>query len=107
MGRAAGRGRSKTPSARADERTPGAKHERGIPEYSGRIHLYNEDAVILTQQLTKTLPENSIFYFDPPYYVKGKVLYLNYYNDDDHKNIANMILPFDIETTKQINIDEY
>lgn len=62
-----------------------------VAEYSGRIHLYNEDAVILTQQLTKTLPENSIFYFDPPYYVKGKGLYLNYYNDDDHKNIANMI----------------
>ena len=62
-----------------------------IAEYSGRISLYNEDAVLLTQQLIETLPEKSIFYFDPPYYVKGKGLYLNYYNDEDHRNIANMI----------------
>ena len=62
-----------------------------IAEYSGRISLYNEDAVLLTQQLIETLHEKSIFYFDPPYYVKGKGLYLNYYNDEDHRNIANMI----------------
>ena len=62
-----------------------------IAEYSGRISLYNEDAVLLTQQLIETLPEKSIFYFDPPYYVKGKGLHLNYYNDEDHRNIANMI----------------
>ena len=62
-----------------------------IAKYSGRISLYNEDAVLLTQQLIETLPEKSIFYFDPPYYVKGKGLYLNYYNDEDHRNIANMI----------------
>ena len=30
-------------------------------------------------------------YLDPPYYIKGKGLYLNYYNDTDHQNIANAI----------------
>ena len=37
------------------------------------------------------------------------VMYRFYVSDaaEKFKNIANMILPFDIETTKQINIDEY
>ena len=37
------------------------------------------------------------------------VMYRFYVSDaaEKFKNIANMILPFDIKTTKQINIDEY
>lgn len=43
------------------------------------------------RQLKNELPYNTLFYLDPPYYVKGKGLYLNYYNDTDHQNIANTI----------------
>ena len=60
-----------------------------IADYSDRIHLTNEDAVTLVQRLKKELPYNTLFYLDPPYYIKGKGLYLNYYNDNDHQNIAN------------------
>ena len=59
--------------------------------YADRIHLTNEDAVSLVQRLKNELPYNTLFYLDPPYYVKGKGLYLNYYNDTDHQNIANTI----------------
>lgn len=62
-----------------------------IATYADRIHLTNEDAVVLLQQLDKELPNNTLFYLDPPYYVKGKGLYMNYYNDQDHINIANAI----------------
>lgn len=62
-----------------------------IANYSERINLYNEDAVKLIQQLDQSLPDNSIYYFDPPYYVKGKGLYLNYYIDKDHEDIANVV----------------
>lgn len=62
-----------------------------ISEYAERIQIFNEDAVTLTQRLQNILPNNTLFYFDPPYYVKGKGLYLNYYNDEDHQNIANTI----------------
>ena len=47
--------------------------------------------VSLVQRLKNELPYNTLFYLDPPYYVKGKGLYLNYYNDTDHQNIANTI----------------
>ena len=53
-----------------------------------------EDAVSLVRRLKNELPYNTLFYLDPPYYVKGKGLYLNYYNDTDHQNIAKSISDF-------------
>lgn len=62
-----------------------------IADYADRIHLTNEDAVPLVRRLSSTLPSNTFFYLDPPYYVKGKGLYMNYYTDQDHKDIANAV----------------
>lgn len=63
-----------------------------IAKYSNRIELYQFDAIELVRNLQNTLPENSLFYFDPPYYVKGKGLYMNYYDDQDHLDIYNAII---------------
>ena len=62
-----------------------------IAEYSERIHLFNLDALQLIADLSQHLSEKTLFYFDPPYYVKGKGLYLNYYNNEDHCKIATAI----------------
>jgi len=62
-----------------------------IAYYKSKIELYNMDAVRLTQTLKKNLPAQTLFYFDPPYYVKGKDLYLNFYNDHDHNEIAREV----------------
>lgn len=62
-----------------------------IAQYKNKIELHNSDAVKLVSTLRKTLPAKSLFYFDPPYYVKGKDLYLNYYIDKDHQEIAEEI----------------
>lgn len=59
-----------------------------IAQYKDKIELHNSDAVELVKSLRKSLPQKSLFYFDPPYYVKGKDLYLNYYQDSDHQSIA-------------------
>lgn len=67
------------------------KRIQRIADYADRIHLYKEDAVILVQRLNNELSHNVIFYLDPPYYVKGKGLYMCYYNDDDHQTLANVI----------------
>lgn len=64
------------------------KRIQRITDYADRIHLSNKDAVVLIQKLSKSLPFNTLFYLDPPYYVKGKGLYMNYYDDKDHKAIA-------------------
>lgn len=62
-----------------------------ISRYSKRIHLYNSDAAELIQELNKVLPQNTLFYFDPPYYKKGKDLYINFYEHCDHVQIASLI----------------
>ncbi len=62
-----------------------------IAQYKSKIVLHNSDAIQLVKSLRKTLPAKSLFYFDPPYYVKGKDLYLNYYQDKDHQDIATEI----------------
>lgn len=61
-----------------------------IAEYADRIELTSMDAVMLIKSIHKPA-DNSLCYLDPPYYVKGRDLYLNYYNDDDHKAIAKAI----------------
>ena len=62
-----------------------------IAQYVNQIQLYGIDAVELVKQLKIQLNEKTLFYFDPPYYIKGKGLYMNYYTDNDHQEIANEI----------------
>jgi len=62
-----------------------------IALYNDRIKVYNKDAKELVRILSTSLSSNVLFYLDPPYYVKGKDLYLNYYNHNDHKQICSQI----------------
>ena len=41
--------------------------------------------------LITRLPAKTLFYLDPPYYVKGKELYMNHYGFDDHLEICQKI----------------
>lgn len=61
-----------------------------VAEYADRIELTSMDAVELIKGIRRP-GEKTLVYLDPPYYVKGRDLYLNYYNDDDHRDIANAI----------------
>ena len=61
-----------------------------IADYAERIKLTNLDAVKLIMGLK---PNNvpTLCYLDPPYYVKGRDLYLNFYNEEDHRLIAHTV----------------
>ncbi|MCK5613521.1 DNA adenine methylase [Candidatus Pacearchaeota archaeon] len=62
-----------------------------IADYKNRIEVYNLDACALCRKLTNLLPKRTLFYFDPPYYLKGRNLYVNYYNYQDHITVARMV----------------
>lgn len=62
-----------------------------VAGYADLIELTSMDAVELIKHYKRTPAQKTICYLDPPYYVKGRDLYLNYYNDDDHKAIAQAI----------------
>ncbi len=62
-----------------------------IASYKSRIEVYNRDAVRLIRSLKPRLPVKTLIYFDPPYFVKGEDLYLNFYKPLDHRKIAEEI----------------
>ncbi len=65
---------------------------RRIAKYKHRIHLHNLDAVDFIQEIDIELPANTFYFIDPPYYKKGHTLYTNFYNPDDHKQLADIVL---------------
>lgn len=63
-----------------------------IARYKKNIKLYKKDALKLVEKIKRdSNNRNTIFYFDPPYYLKGPGLYKNSYNDNDHKKVAEEI----------------
>jgi DNA adenine methylase len=59
-----------------------------IADLRHRISLYNLDANVLLGSVLSKVPRRSLVYLDPPYYVKGKGLYEDHYNHDDHLAIS-------------------
>ena len=58
-----------------------------ITAHKRRIKVTNEDALLFLRHLN-----NNVFvYLDPPYYVKGKSLYMNHYTDNDHQQLAHYL----------------
>jgi DNA adenine methylase len=66
-----------------------------IANYRERIELYNLDALQLIENVSKEKKDNLLYYLDPPYFVKGQVLYMNHYQAQDHVNIYNLINSLD------------
>lgn len=62
-----------------------------IGAYKEKIYVSNFDAVDFLLHQKALLPQNSLIYLDPPYYVKGAELYRNFYKHDDHVKIANTL----------------
>ncbi len=65
---------------------------RKISEYKNNIQVKNLDALALVKLVKKKSHKNgTIYYFDPPYYVKGESLYVNFYKPNDHLKVSNEI----------------
>lgn len=60
-----------------------------IASFKDKIHLENLDALDLIKKVRKN--KNTIFYFDPPYYLMGPSLYMNHYRHEDHKKVSEEI----------------
>lgn len=62
-----------------------------IAEKRNHIHLYNKDIESFVVNYMPQYAENALVYLDPPYLHKGKQLYLNFFNYDDHMRIEQMV----------------
>jgi DNA adenine methylase len=65
---------------------------KNIANKKKQINLYNIDAIQLIEKLQNNKEkENTIFYFDPPYYLKARSLYMNHYQSSNHKKVSDKI----------------
>lgn len=62
-----------------------------IAAQKDRIHLYNKDVDSLITNYLPKYEDNAFIYFDPPYFKKGRQLYLNFFDYSDHVRIEKMI----------------
>lgn len=62
-----------------------------IAKYKNRIKIDNLDAIEFLKKYEKNISNKGIVFLDPPYFIKGKDLYLNFYNTEDHINLKNVL----------------
>ncbi|WP_288999040.1 DNA adenine methylase [uncultured Psychrobacter sp.] len=59
-------------------------------KFSNRITILNLDCIDFLNSIDKE-DNDSLIYLDPPYYQKGANLYLNFYKEEDHVELAKLI----------------
>jgi len=65
---------------------------KNIASHKKNIRLYKKDAVKLIDKIEQEdQNDNIVFYFDPPYYLKASTLYMNHYEDKNHKKVSDKI----------------
>lgn len=65
---------------------------RKIASRKKDIRLYKKDALKLIDKIQKESENtNVIFYFDPPYYYKASSLYMNHYEEENHRLVSEKI----------------
>lgn len=62
-----------------------------ISERKKDIRLYNKDINSFIIHYVPHYEDNALIYFDPPYYKKGKQLYMNFFTHEDHVRIETAI----------------
>jgi DNA adenine methylase len=62
-----------------------------IAKHKKKISVTRKDAMTFLKDGIKKWPSKTLIYCDPPYYVKGNQLYYNFYQHDDHAEVAQFI----------------
>jgi len=84
------------------------KRIKRIANRADNITLHNLDALVLMETIDSPI-DNTLVYFDPPYYNKASSLYMNHYNPLDHIHVRDGIvkLPYlwvvSYDNTEEIN----
>ena len=68
-----------------------ANRIRVIANVADRISLTRQDALNFLRKGRSRWPSKTLIYLDPPYFVKGRCLYLDSYLESDHAEIAQLM----------------
>jgi DNA adenine methylase len=87
-------GRDQTGPWKIDARYNARELVRRVEEIArmrSRIKLTRQDALKFLTAGVEKWPKETLIYLDPPYYVKGRDLYYDFYAPEDHEHIADFI----------------
>lgn len=56
-----------------------------------RVHVYGTDAVKFLRSVSRKLSKDDVVYLDPPYFNRARDLYLDFFQLDDHRRLAEFI----------------
>lgn len=87
-------GRDQTGAWKIDARYNAAEligRIQSIAKMRNRISLTKLDALRFLSAGVQRWPKNTLIYLDPPYYEKGRDLYYDFYNHDDHAKVAAFV----------------
>jgi DNA adenine methylase len=62
-----------------------------ISAYRDRISLTRLDALAFIAQVVPKMGARALVNLDPPYFLRGRELYTNYYGEDDHVKLASAV----------------
>ncbi|MCI0470141.1 MAG: DNA adenine methylase [Candidatus Aminicenantes bacterium] len=62
-----------------------------IALHKDKIAISNQDAIDFLKMTAIDVLKTSFIYLDPPYFMNGKKLYMNYYREDDHRKLSDYI----------------
>ncbi len=63
-----------------------------IARMRSRITLTRKDALKYLKAGSQKWPDKTLVYLDPPYFVKGRELYHDFYQPDDHADVAKFVV---------------
>src|SRR5581483_2360365 len=63
-----------------------------IAAMKNRIKLTRQDALRFLKNGMAKWPTETLVYLDPPYYVKGRALYHDFYEHQDHEMVAEFMM---------------
>lgn len=64
---------------------------KSIAAMRDRIRLTRQDALKFLRSGVQRWPEKTLIYLDPPYYLKGRDLYYDFYEPKDHLSVARFV----------------
>jgi DNA adenine methylase len=62
-----------------------------IARMKNRIRLTHKDALRFLESGVSKWPDKTLIYLDPPYYLKGRGLYYDFYEPEDHESVASFV----------------
>lgn len=68
-----------------------AERVQRIGAYGDRIRVYELDALDFLEAIAAKVERRGLIYLDPPYFEKGRYLYMNHYKPQDHADVARKV----------------